>query len=289
MYSEIYIDVVFLVNLFMDYILLRLIGRLFSAGKRKGRYLGAAAVGALFSCVMVYFLDYTGNSGTAEKTAGILLHGICAVFMLRIGPGFRKNGLLLKGVLLLYLTAFLAGGFLEAVAEKHADSPAVFLSGAAGIYLGMGGLGIWSDCLRARMKNLYAVTFLYQGRKYETCGFYDTGNLLCDPLTGKAVSVIRAEALLGLLSKDCIEKLKYIMADPGELENTDLFRLKPHVVPFCSVGESSGLLVAITLDELDIHTPKEVVRIQSPVLALLYAPATLGSEYEVLLNSRLLE
>ena len=49
MYYDVYIDIVFLTNLLMDYVLLRIVGKLFLRKRNRGRILLAAAVGALFS------------------------------------------------------------------------------------------------------------------------------------------------------------------------------------------------------------------------------------------------
>ncbi len=44
----------------------------------------------------------------------------------------------------------------------------------------------------------------------------------------------------------------------------------------------------MTLEDLIIHTPKEVVHIESPVLVLPEEPSALGKECQVLLNAKLL-
>jgi stage II sporulation protein GA (sporulation sigma-E factor processing peptidase) len=49
------------------------------------------------------------------------------------------------------------------------------------------------------------------------------------------------------------------------------------------------MLLAVTLEDLCIHTPREVVHVENPVFALSYEPSALGQEYKVLLNSRLLQ
>lgn len=56
MYYDVYIDIVFLTNLLMDYVLLRIVGKLFLRKRNRGRILLAAAVGALFSCLILYVL-----------------------------------------------------------------------------------------------------------------------------------------------------------------------------------------------------------------------------------------
>ena len=48
------------------------------------------------------------------------------------------------------------------------------------------------------------------------------------------------------------------------------------------------MMLAVTLEDLCIFTPREVVHVADPVLALSFEPSTLGKEYKVLLNFRLL-
>lgn len=52
--------------------------------------------------------------------------------------------------------------------------------------------------------------------------------------------------------------------------------------------EKKGLLLAVILDELLIQTPERVVHVGKPVLAITSELSALGEEYEILLNSRLL-
>lgn len=47
-------------------------------------------------------------------------------------------------------------------------------------------------------------------------------------------------------------------------------------------------MLAVILDDLCIHTPREVIHVANPVLALAMEPNPLGKEYQVLLNSRIL-
>lgn len=54
MYGEIYIDVVFVTNLLMDYIVLRITGRLLRLRTNRWRYLAGGAAGAFFSCLILY-------------------------------------------------------------------------------------------------------------------------------------------------------------------------------------------------------------------------------------------
>ena len=281
MYYEVYIDIVFLTNLLMDYILLRLVGKLFRCRRTRGRYLLAASLGALFSCLILCVqLD-------GFLPAVVLLHGACAMGMIRLGLGLKKGGLLVKAMLTMYFTAFLLGGFLEAAAGS-ALTWRRFVLLAAGAYLGLCALTYLTDSVRAQWKNIYPVTLSFQGKVQSAYGYYDTGNLLYDPLSGAPVSVMEPELLETMLSGEVLDGLKHLNENPGEMESTKLVSLKPRFLPYRTVGQEEGCILAITLEDLCIHTPREVVHISGPVFALAFEPSALGKEYKVLLNSRLL-
>lgn len=282
MYYEIYIDIVFVTNLLMDYILLRLVGMFFQCRGSRKRCFCAAAIGALFSCLILYIQT------DSSLLVTILLHGACAMGMLRIGCGLKKGSLLVKAMITLYLTAFLCGGFWEVLSADRSMTLKTFLLFAVCTYLGLSALVYLSDSVRARIKNIYPITLSYQGKVQSAYGFYDTGNLLVDPISGGPVSIVKPEILEAMLSGELVEKLKHLQENPGELKSTELVRLKPHYLSCRTVGQAEGMLLAVTLEDLCIHTPGEVVHISRPVFALSFEPSALGNEYKVLLNSRLL-
>ena len=104
---KIYIDVVFVTNLLMDYILLQAVGTYLSCCKSQKRTFAGAMIGALFSCLILYVhMD-------GILTVSILLHGGCACCMTFLAYGLKQKGILAKAILSLYLAAFLAGGLCD--------------------------------------------------------------------------------------------------------------------------------------------------------------------------------
>ena len=192
MYYDVYIDLVFVTNLLMDYILLRIVGKLFLRRGSRVRILLGAAIGALFSCLILYVPP------DVAFPAKILFHGGCAWLMLVLGLNLRKNGLLLKAVVAIYLMAFLIGGLMQALPVKKL-TPLRFVIVACGAYLGLSALIYLSDSFRARWKNIYPVTLSYRGNVQQFTGFFDTGNLLVDPLTNEAVFIVKPEVLEAIL------------------------------------------------------------------------------------------
>lgn len=279
---EVYIDVVFVTNLLMDYFLLRIAGWILSCKKNRGRLLLAAAAGAIYSCVLLYI--------PAEDflPAAILCHGACAYFMIRIGFGLKKGGLLVKAMVTLYLTAFLLGGFWEVLSSGWKMTVRTFFLFAFCAYFGLSALIYITASLKIRMKHIYPITISYRGKVQSTYGFYDTGNLLMEPVSGKPVSVVCPEFLESILPEEIRESLKHIKENQGEKESTQLEEIHPRFVPYRAVGKESGMLLAVTLEDLCIHTPKEVVHVANPVFAMSEEASALEKECKVLLNSKLL-
>lgn len=283
MYYEVYIDIVFITNLFMDYFLIRFVGILFRCPGKRLRMFGAAFAGALCSCLILCLPQ------THFLPVKVLLHGGCAVWMLSAGCGLKKGGLLFKAVLTLYLAAFLCGGFWEFAAKKTYLKPQTFAVLAVTVYVGLLGVSYLLDSLKIRIRNVYPVTLTYHGNVQSFCGFYDSGNLLSDPVSGKSVSVVKPEVLERMLPEKTADKLKHLKENPEELESSELAELRPHFLTFHTVGEKEGMLLAVTLEKLYIQTPLEVLLVKQPVLAFSPEASALSKEYEILLNSRLLQ
>ena len=282
MYQEIYIDVVFAANLLMDYLLLRLVGKFLRCRVSRRRCFAAAVFGALGSCLILCI--------TSENTPvlTVALHGFCALMMLRIGLKIQKGALLLKAFLMLYLTAFLCGGFWEAVSRERTLTIKVFLLCVFVVYTGSSAFLFAADSIRAGRRNIYPVTFGYQGRVQSAYGLYDSGNLLEDPISGKPVSIMEAELLAKILPGEDAEALRNLNEDQKKSEITGIAGLKPHYLSLRTVGKSPQTFLAVRLDDLCIHTPGDVIHISEPVFALTFESSALGKEYKLLLNSRLL-
>ena len=164
----------------------------------------------------------------------------------------------------------------------------IFLLFLAGIYGTLYTLGCVTETFRFGRRNIFPVTLKYQGKLQQTYGFYDTGNLLMDPVKKQPVSIIKQELLGSLISKEQVKKLMDIKDKPEALENTGFVGLQPHFLSCHTADGKKGLLLAVILDELLIQTPERVVHVGKPVLAITSEPSALGEEYEILLNSRLL-
>ena len=282
MYQRIYIDIVFMTNFLMDYMLLRLVGKFLHLDGKRRRCVISAAFGSFVSCLLVC------APFKIIFPAAVLIHGGCAFFMASFAFRLKKGGLLAKTILALYFTAFVVGGIYQALETERTMTEKKFLLFLSGIYGTLYTLGCVTETFRFGRRNIFPVTLKYQGKLKQTYGFYDTGNLLMDPVKKQPVSIIKQELLGSLISKEQVKKLMDIKDKPEELENTGFVSLQPHFLSCHTADGKKGLLLAVILDELLIQTPGRVIHVGKPVLAITSEPSALGEEYEILLNSRLL-
>lgn len=267
MYQRIYIDIVFMTNFLMDYMLLRLVGKFLHLDGKRRRCVISAAFGSFVSCLLVC------APFKIIFPAAVLIHGGCAFFMASFAFRLKKGGLLAKTILALYFTAFVVGGIYHALETERTMTVKIFLLFLSGIYGTLYTLGCVTETFRFGRRNIFPVTLKYQGKLKQTYGFYDTGNLLMDPVKKQPVSIIKQELLGSLISKEQVKKLMDIKDKPEELENTGFVSLQPHFLSCHTADGKKGLLLAVILDELLIQTPGRVIHVGKPVLAITSEPS----------------
>lgn len=281
MYYEVYLDVVFLTNLVMDYILLRLTCRLLNCFVSPARSLLGASAGALFACL---FLILPTDS---YLPAAILFHGISVMVMARIGCGVKTGSMLIRAVTALYLTAFLCGGFWDVMSDGWDIDLKTFLILALVSYLFFTCVGIGYEVFCVRIRNIYPVTLGQDGHRISLRGLYDTGNQLEDSLNKKPVSVLEKHCLERLLGEELRDFAEYEKRTSGEDQSTRLSVLKPHFLTYQGIG-GRGILLAVTIEDMFIHTPREVIHVQNPVIAVSTEEFALGRKYQMIINSKLI-
>ena len=281
MYGEIYLDVVFLTNLVMDYVLLRLTCRILKISTSVLRSFLGAAAGALGACL---FLILPVN---ICLPAVVLYQGILVVVMTAIGCRVKTRSMLVRAMVTLYLTVFLCGGFWDVLSGSRDMNLKTFLILTLVTYLVFTCICMGYEFYQIQIRNVYPVTLEQGNRKISIHGLYDTGNQLEDPLNRKPVSVVDRQSIEKLLGKELTEILEYATETSGEEKSTKLSKLKPHYLTYQGVG-AKGIMLAVTIENLFIHTPREIVCVPNPVVAISTGNTALGGKYQMIINSRLI-
>lgn len=226
---KVYLDLAVLLNFLVDFLLLLGANRLAGYPAGLWRCIGAAAVGGIYggACLLPGF-SFLGN--TAWRLISLGAMG---------GIAFGWNRSAIPRVVLFVLLSMALGGI------------ALGLNSGGFIGLLTGAVLTAALCVvgfrgGAMARELVEVELCRAGVEVKLTALRDTGNTLCDPVTGQSVLVVDAQSaweLLGLTQKQLKNPVETVSSGviPG-------LRL----IPFRSVGCDGGMLVALRIDRVRI-------------------------------------
>lgn len=278
--TVIYIDVLFMLNLIVDYVLLMACARITGAVFTQLRLACGAVLGALYAAAL--FLPGCGwlAAFPCKLCAGFLM--ICTAF--GTGKGFLKRFLVFMGS-----SAALGGVVL-----------ALQLLGSGGMTMENGVLytGFNLRMLLATVilcyvalkfafgrvarhgggkKDLCAAQIELWGKSLEVTVLLDTGNTLTDPSNNRPVMVVEAQAMKRLLP------VEIDAADPvktmEKMEDSRL-RQKLRLLPYRAVGVEHGLLLAVRSERVVLGGRE----IKGLLVALSPTPVSDGGGYQALVG-----
>ena len=236
----VYGDLVFVLNLLVNYTLLRGTARLGAAAARAVRLWLGAALGAVYG-VLVYVpsLDWLKLFPIKILIAGAML--LCAF-------GWRRSTIRLGGVFaalsLVLCGAVYAGhavGKQPVQVGEHLFYPVSFTSLLLTAFAVSLACRLLLPKLDHSSNSILPLTIERQGKKVQLTALRDSGNTLTDPLSGAPVLTVYWKALSPLLPKEIHEEG---LRCPAALL-PQIPQLSPRLIPYRAVGTSSGLLLAI--------------------------------------------
>jgi len=173
-----YIDVYFVVNLVVDRCALECaMGRL---GLSKKRLWLGAFVGAVGACVWKVCVA----EPLLQPIGALLLAALMVYSCAGRRPWRQWCGLLLQ----LYAYGFLFAGMIPYVSRY-------IPLWVASVILSFGGIQLWLYLHEKGKKRCMTVRIEEEGKLWEGRAIVDTGHLLKEPITGKAVIIVKKEAL----------------------------------------------------------------------------------------------
>ena len=260
-----YIDLFFLLNFWMNALILFLV-RQITKTYRTIRCLLAAALGAVFACFgMLWYIKQSSSPG-------LILLGVSAVVMMNV-LAFGGKNLLWHVFLFIIAAAAVSGVFLYIVTVYGVEKSTltVVLVSMASFFFCV--LLEKKSRIRWKEEHMKAKTVLEFGdRKLFATALMDTGNKLYDPFFHKPV-ILADEKMIGellmLCHKECPEKL--------------------HFIPFHSVGRENGLLEGMTFDCVSIKWQDKQMKFREVIVASTKENLYKGKEYQVIFHCGLLQ
>lgn len=257
MYYELYVDVLFLVNFVMDFLLLSLVRRMLQLPGRGVRKALGAGVGAVLTCLgVVAPLPVWGRI--------LWFYLLVNTIIVVVGLKIRTIRMYVISMVLFYIGTILMGGFMEMLRPYIKEGSLFLAMGILGYYL----IEFFWDFLgkvRRDRIDLCQVELYLGEKKLQVQALLDTGNRLRDPVSQKPVSVIERRVLEPWLEKDATRRF---------------------YIPYRCVGKANGILEAVEIDRIHILAEKEI-RIEKPMIALSEEVLSETEDYQLILNPNL--
>ena len=282
MYYEFYIDVFFVVNLFMDFLVLCLTNRVLQGTARPCRSFLGALAGAFGISLFFWFSKEINTVSILIFSAGI------SYVMVRLGCGFRRGKELLSGLCACYGMSFLLGGILHVLPPGTGKGILIFFTITFTAYWILNtGIRLFKY-LKGKAVPRCQVILETGGQKVELKGLLDTGNCLRDMDTGKPVCVMEKNRFFSILEKKQQEALDKFcrMENAGEEE---IRSMNPRYLPYTALGCERGLLPVITADRLEIFFEGRKISVPQPAIGLSGTSLSPYRNFEMIISPKILE
>ncbi len=289
----IYIDVVLIENLIMNYIILLATGIIIKTKIKHLRLILGSLIGAIYT-IITYIITIKIYSNFFLK---ILLSII--IIYVAFNPQNIKN--MWKQLIVFYLTSFVFGG--AAFALIYVVKPQDILM-RNGLFLGTYPLKtvilsaiiafiiiiVTFKIVKSKIskKDMYKdVRILFEGKQIKLKAMLDTGNLLKEPITGKPVIVVEHTCLYDVLPKEILNNLEQILGGDfenisEEIKNKYITKLK--FIPFSSLGKQNGMLLGISPDYIEIIEEDNIKKIDDIIVGIYNKSLTKDGRYRALIG-----
>lgn len=267
-----YVDIVFLENVFMNSIILLATGVILKDKTRIIRNLISSSIGAVYAIII-----YTSH---IEIYSNILLKIMLSLVIVYIAFKPQNTKSLLKHLIIFYLTSFTFGGVAFALLYFVRPQDILLQNGVLiGTYpikmILIGGIvgfviiTISFKNIKGKLKreDIYCNVKLNVEEKTKIItALIDTGNFLKDPITKIPVIVAERESLKELFPDEILLNTSKII-NGGSIDLGE-YASKVRVIPFKSLGKDNGLLLGIKIDEAYIEYQDNVYEIKNVIIGI---------------------
>lgn len=286
----VYIDVLFAINLIINYLLLLTTSKLAKQHSPVWRLLIGATVGAVYAVCMFF--------PQVRALYTIMAKIIVSFILVAITFSIRKWRCFIKTVGIFYITSFIFGGvalgifYFTGTGKGTIISNGIFyfnlplrilIISSAIAYIAI--RIIWRIYKSDRLREYKQIEIRFMGKAVHLNALIDTGNMLCEPITGTPVIIGEFERLKPILPDNF--KDIYQNCTPEEIicNSTDeniLGRLR--VIPYSSLGNTDGLLVGFKPDAVIIENHL----CESIIIGIYGRQLSQSRDYDALLNPEII-
>ena len=288
----IYIDIIIVENLIMNYIILYATGII---SKNKISYIRiffASLIGAIYA-ISEYILKINIYSN-------IFLKMILSIIMIYVAfyPQNVKN--MCKQLVIFYVTTFTFGGVATYLIYVLKPQNIIMKNGMyvgtyvlkvifIGAIVGTIILLIAFKLVKNKITKkdmICKIKIKINGKEKVLDTMVDTGNMLKEPITGTPVAVIEKTSLYDLLPKEILNNTESILGGdfekiPEDIKNEYITRLK--IIPFAALGKQNGMLVGIKPEKIEIIN-EQTEEEKNAIIGIYNKSLTKKGEYNALIG-----
>lgn len=288
----VYIDVLFAVNMIINYLLLLATSKITRQSTSAFRVALGSFAGAVYA-VCMFFPQIKALYTIAAKIA-------VSFILVAITFNIKKVRTFFKTVCVFYITSFIFGGIsLGIFYFTGAGSGTVISNGIFYYNLSLRLLIIssaiaygiirtlWKVCKSDRMRDFKKIDIYLHGKNVSLNALVDTGNMLNDPLTQTPVVVAEFERLKSILPQNFNTLYTELYHSPESIMlSNDVSEMAPRlrIIPFSSLGASESMLLGFKPDAIKIEK-----QIREDIIIGIYrSHLSKNKDYNALLNPEII-
>lgn len=295
----VYLDVVFVENVLMNYIIVFATGIVLKMDCKKWRILSGSVIGAVYTVVMYLNIIPIYSSFIMKIVLSVV------IVYVSFKPKSAKK--LVKDLIIFYLVSFVFGGCVFALMYFLKPQMAQIRNG---VYVGaypikvalIGGLVAFIvlqtsfKLVKTKLNKkdmVFEVQIFINEKSIIIKALLDTGNLLKDPITGFPVIVVEHRSLYTVLPEKVLNNLDKILGgDIEELAKDEEFSKtisRFRMIPFSSLGKQNGLLLGIKTDRVNIISDEKIDNVKNAIIGIYDKSFTKNGAYTAIFGMDMLE
>lgn len=295
----IYLDVVLIENLVMNYIIMYATGYILKIKQNHIRLIISALLGGIYS-ILAYMQ-------VLEIYTNFFAKIILSIVMVYIAYNAKNFKLLLKQIIIFYLTSFVFGG--TAFALLYFVKPQDILI-KDGVFIGtypikialLGGIVGFTITViafkivkyRLSKNDMFCEIEIFFGENsVKAKAMIDTGNMLKDPITRMPVIVVEKAILYEIIPCKILDNLEKIIGGdiPDEFyEGINVeYISKFKVIPFTSLGKQNGLLLGFKANKVITYIDANEEELKNIIIGIYDKKLSKKDKYNALLGLEILE
>ena len=291
----IYIDVIIVENLIMNYIILYATGTISTVKISYLRIFCSSLIGAIYAIT-----EYTFKLNIYSN---IIIKTILSVIIIYVAFNPQNIKKMCKQLIIFYVTTFTFGGIATYLIYVLKPQNIIIKNGMyvgtyvlkvifIGAIIGTIILFIAFKQVKSKITKkdmICKIKIKINGKEKTLDAMVDTGNMLKEPITGTPVAVVERTSLYDLLPKEILNNTESILGGdfkniPEDIKREYIPKLK--IIPFASLGKQNGMLIGIKPEKIEIIN-EQTEENKNAIIGIYNKSLTKKGEYNALIGIEL--